>query len=70
VEGIRDDGALVVALKAPPVDGKANAELVKLLAGALGVKKRAVRIASGHNGRRKVIDIDGVTLAEVRALAA
>lgn len=68
VEGAREDGSLVCALEAPPVDGAANAELIRLLASALGVKKAAVRIASGQNARRKLIDVDGVTRAEVLAL--
>ena len=70
VEGIHEDGSLIVALKAPPVDGKANTELVKLIARSLGVKKSAVQIASGHNGRRKIIDVDGVSQADVAALVA
>ncbi len=69
VEGVREDGAFTVALKAPPVDGAANTELIRLLASALGVSKGAVRIASGERGRRKVIDVAGVSEDEVRALA-
>lgn len=41
------DGALKVALTAPPVDGAANAALVALIAGALGVPKRAVTLVRG-----------------------
>ena len=70
VEGVREDGALIVALKAPPVDGKANAELIKLISRSLGVKKSAVQIASGHNGRRKILDVVGVSPADVVALVA
>lgn len=69
IEGVREDGALIVALHAPPVEGAANKELVALLASALGVKKAAVTIASGHNGRRKVIEVAGVTQDEVREVA-
>lgn len=61
VEGAGPADALVVALKAPPVDGAANTELIKLLANLLSVKKAAVSIASGHNARRKVIDVAGVS---------
>jgi uncharacterized protein (TIGR00251 family) len=68
VEGVREDGALIVALKAPPVDGAANAELIKLLARSLGVKKKAVSITSGESGRRKVIDVAGLKAADAGVL--
>ncbi len=64
------DGALAVALQAPPVDGAANAELVKLLARALGVRKADVRIASGQTGRRKLVDISGIDAATFRERVA
>ena len=64
------DGALAVALKAPPVDGAANAELVKLLARALGVRKADVSIASGQSGRRKLVDISGIDAATFRERVA
>ena len=62
------DGALKVALTAPPVDGAANEALVALLASALGVPKKAVVLVSGHTRKQKVLDITGVPSARVRAL--
>ena len=50
---------LKVRVTAPPEDGKANAALEGLLAGALGVAKRAVRIAKGEKSRTKMVEIDG-----------
>ena len=64
------DGALKVALTAPPVDGEANAALLAFLADALGVPKRAVRLVSGDTGRSKVVEVAGVTPAAVEALIA
>ena len=67
IVGIAGDGALEVALKAPPVDGAANAELVKVLAKALGVRKSALRLRSGQSGRNKCVEItglDGTTLRQ------
>jgi uncharacterized protein (TIGR00251 family) len=61
-------GALKVALTAPPVEGAANAALIELLADALGVPKRCVRITAGQSSRDKSIEVDGVTEAEVRGL--
>jgi hypothetical protein len=50
---------LKARVAAPPEDGKANAALVDLLAGALSLPKRAVRIASGETSRTKRVEIDG-----------
>jgi uncharacterized protein (TIGR00251 family) len=67
VEGVHGD-ALKVRLAAPPVDGAANEALVALLADALGVRPRAVRIVHGTTARTKVIEVDGVEAAAVRRL--
>jgi uncharacterized protein len=45
-------------LKAPPVDGKANAELLELVARRFGVPKSCVSIRRGATGRVKVVQID------------
>ncbi|OFW02368.1 MAG: hypothetical protein A3I61_12890 [Acidobacteria bacterium RIFCSPLOWO2_02_FULL_68_18] len=56
------DGALLVRLTAPPVEGAANTALVEVLAKALGVPKRAVSIVSGDRGRSKRVKVEGVTV--------
>jgi uncharacterized protein (TIGR00251 family) len=63
-------GALKVRLSAPPVDGKANNELRRLLAARLNVPISAVKIVSGEKSRAKRIVVAGVTKAQVAALAA
>jgi uncharacterized protein (TIGR00251 family) len=63
-------GALIVALGARPVAGAANEELVEVLAGVLGVRRAAVTIASGVASRRKLLDVRGVSVADVRARLA
>ena len=60
----RHGDALKVRVAAPPVDGAANAELVRFLAELLGVAKSAVEIVSGVSGRRKVVRVVGVGPAE------
>jgi uncharacterized protein (TIGR00251 family) len=60
-------GALRVRLAAPPVDGAANAELVAFLARRLRVPKAAVTIVRGESGRRKVVEVAGVGVAEAAA---
>jgi uncharacterized protein (TIGR00251 family) len=54
--GVRE-GALDVALSAPPVEGKANEELVKTVASALDVARRDVSIVAGEHGKRKVLEV-------------
>ena len=60
--------ALKVALAAPPVDGEANAELIRVIARALDVPKRAVSITHGVHSKRKVLQVSGVTVEQVRSL--
>jgi hypothetical protein len=52
------DGVWLARLKSPPVDGKANAELVALIAAQFGCRKAEVTIRSGAGGRMKLIRID------------
>jgi uncharacterized protein (TIGR00251 family) len=58
VDGMRD-GAIVVRLNAPPVDGAANQALIDVLAIALDVPKRSVSIVSGERARLKRVRVDG-----------
>lgn len=51
------DGSFTATLKSPPVDGKANAELVGLVARHFGVVKTAVRIKAGAGGRVKLVEV-------------
>jgi hypothetical protein len=53
-----EDGSLVVTLKSPPVDGKANAELIKLLADRYQVSKSKITIKSGLSAKTKLVEID------------
>lgn len=55
-----EDGSLVICLKSPPVDGKANDELIKLLAKEFKVPKSSVRIKSGQSSKQKLVEIDGI----------
>jgi uncharacterized protein len=57
--GLRD-GVLHVRVSAPPVDGKANQAVCKLIARALGVAKTSVTVVKGERSRDKVVEIDGV----------
>ncbi|HEV8364943.1 MAG TPA: DUF167 domain-containing protein [Gemmatimonadaceae bacterium] len=69
VRGVHN-GALRVRVQAPPVNGAANAALVELLAGSLGVPRRSVRVVSGETARLKVVDIEGVDAAAIERLTS
>jgi uncharacterized protein (TIGR00251 family) len=62
-------GLLKIRLAAPPVDGAANAALVAFMADELDVARSHVRIVSGLTGRRKVVEIDGVSQEKIDAFA-
>ncbi len=61
------DGCIKIRLAAPPVDGAANAALLVFLAERLGVAKQRVRLIAGHGARRKVIEIEGLSLEAIQA---
>ena len=66
VAGI-DAGWVRVRIQAPPVDGKANAELVQFFAKQFDLPKRAVEILSGDTGRLKRVKLCGVTVQAAQA---
>jgi hypothetical protein len=69
VAGTRE-GALVVKLTAPPVDGEANAALARFLARLLGVPPSAVQLVRGATAREKLVRVAGLRAPEVRARLA
>ena len=66
VAGLRD-GALVVKLTAPPVEGEANAALVAFIADRLGVPRGAVTLRHGARGRDKTLHVANVDVETARA---
>ncbi len=67
VVGAYGDDALRLRLAAPPVDGKANKELLRFLSETLGVPARTLELVSGQTGRRKVVRVAGLPPDTVRA---
>lgn len=57
--GYGDPPALVVAVNAPAVDGRANDAVVRALADALGCRPADVEIVSGRTARTKVVRVEG-----------
>jgi uncharacterized protein len=67
--GVRG-GRLLIQVSAPPLDGKANEAVCRLLAGALGVARGRVQVLAGERNRDKLIRIDGLAPGEAaRALS-
>ena len=67
VVGAYGDDALRLRLAAPPVDGKANRELLRFRSEALGVPARSLELVSGQTGRRKVVRVAGMAPDAARA---
>lgn len=64
------DGCLKLAIQAPPVDGKANEEVIRFLADFFGIPGREVVLKSGTHGRRKQLILIGLAEDEVRRRVA
>lgn len=58
---------LRLRVTAPAQRGKANEAALRLLAAALGIERRRLRIVRGQTSRQKVVSVDGLDEAEIRA---
>lgn len=68
IQEVLDDGTVKVRLKAPPVDGKANKSLIKLLADLFAINTSQIEIISGRNRRDKLVRITGIAPEDVQPL--
>jgi hypothetical protein len=71
--GIYGEGTaarLKIAVKAPPLEGRANEALIAFLAQTFALPKNAVRLISGELSRSKVLLLEGVSLAHAVAVLA
>lgn len=68
IVGVCPDGSLEVALMAPPVDGAANEELVRVLSKVLEIPKRDVEILRGETAHKKLVGIQIAGSARKKAL--
>jgi uncharacterized protein (TIGR00251 family) len=66
ISGIQDDGTIKVRLTAAPVDGQANAALIRLLADLLQVAPSRVEIIAGQSGRDKLVTVTGMDADNVQ----
>jgi uncharacterized protein YggU (UPF0235/DUF167 family) len=60
------DGAYAVRVTAPPVDGRANDALRRLIAKRAGVAPSRVAVVRGEKARDKIVRVDGVDAADLR----
>ena len=58
---------MLIRVTAPPVDGKANDALCRLIAKKAGVAPSRVTVIRGHTARDKTLEVDGVNNADLRA---
>lgn len=65
VLGLEDD-VLRARVTVPPVKGRANEALLRLLAEALGIPRASLRIVRGQRSREKLVAVEGLGAAEVR----
>ena len=71
ITGVYGEGAaaqLKIAVKAPPLEGRANLSLIAFLAERLGVAKSAVELRSGELSRSKVFLLRGMTVEKAKAV--
>ena len=61
-------GRLKIKIKAPPVDGKANMELVRFLAEKFGVRQNSVHLLHGETAKTKLVEIEGADEAALRRI--
>ena len=60
-----DSDAVRVYLNSPPVDGKANDECIRLFSRQLKIPRSAISIVRGKKGKRKLLEIRGMSLDEI-----
>jgi len=66
IDGVRD-GRLLVRVAAAPADGAANESVLRLVAQAVGVPRRAARLIAGATGRHKLVSVEGADRAALIA---
>jgi uncharacterized protein (TIGR00251 family) len=64
------DGALKIRLAAPPVDGEANEELIRLLAKLFGAPRLRIAILSGQTSKNKIVRVSGISVEDVERILA
>jgi uncharacterized protein len=69
ISGLRGE-EVVIRLKAPPVDGKANEALISFLSKALSCPMSSIEIARGGTGRRKLLRLSEAAIKALDGVLA
>src|SRR5262245_46428126 len=64
------DGALKIRLAAPPVDGAANEELIRLLSKIFDAPRQQITILSGQTSKNKIVRVSGISVEDVERILA
>src|SRR5262249_50817049 len=64
------DGILKIRLAAPPVEGEANEELIRLLAKLFDAPRQRIAIISGQTSKNKVVSVSGISVDEASKILA
>ena len=64
------DGVLKIRLAAPPIEGQANEELIRLLAELFDTPRRRIVILSGQTSKNKVVGVSGISIDEASRILA
>jgi uncharacterized protein (TIGR00251 family) len=67
---VSEDGTIRMEIKALPIEGKANKELIRTLAKLLGLNKSQIKIIKGLNSKNKLIRIDSIDKARIQDILA
>jgi len=59
---------LKIRLRAPAVEGKANAALIEFLAEILGLRPRQITLERGDKSREKIVQVEGMTMAQIHKI--
>jgi uncharacterized protein (TIGR00251 family) len=70
IVGILENGTYRIEIKAPPIENKANRELIRTIAKILGLRKSQVIIIKGFNSKNKLIRIDSMDKARILEILA
>jgi len=60
INSVLSDGTFKIKIKAQPISGKANKELIAFLADILSIRKSNVIIISGEKSKNKIIELEGI----------
>jgi uncharacterized protein len=64
------DGVLKIRLTAPPVEGEANEELIRLLAKLFAAPRQRISILSGQTSKNKAVSVSGISVDEAARVLA